>query len=63
MGDARRSFTAFRLTPEERKQVRKNDRDWVLDPETGILEPERTEEPEEPKTRPQPFRMPTQIID
>jgi hypothetical protein len=64
MGDARRSFTAFRLTPEEQADIRKNDRDLVLEPETGVVEAKPTiEEAEKPETVLRPFQMPTQIID
>jgi hypothetical protein len=51
MGNAQRSFAAFRLTKEEREEVRSNDSDWLLDPETGVLEPEAKPAPR-PATRP-----------
>lgn len=64
MGDAQRSFTAFRLTPEEQEDIRKNDRSLVLETETGVVEAKPTiEEAEKPKTRRRTFQMPTQIID
>jgi hypothetical protein len=62
MADARRSFTAFRLTEQERDEIQRNDTDWVLDPGTGVLEPEPTEELE-PQVRPKPFQVPRQYFD
>jgi hypothetical protein len=62
MADARRSFTIFRQTDEERAEVQRNDTDWVLDPTTGVLEPEPTEELE-PLTQPKPFQVPRQYFD
>jgi hypothetical protein len=56
MGNAQRSFAAFRLTKEEREEVSRNDSDWLLDPETGVLEPEAKPAPRpapRPVSRPQ----------
>lgn len=64
MAVARRSFTAFRLTEQEREEIQRRDTDWVLDPGTGVLEPEPTEEFElEPMIRPKPFQVPRQYFD
>ena len=51
MGNAQRSFTVFRLTKEEREEASRNDSNWLLDPETGVLEPE-------PKPAPRPASRP-----
>jgi hypothetical protein len=57
MGNARRSYTVFRLTKEERETDSLNDSDWLLDPETGALEPKPKPVPRpasRPVSRPQP---------